>query len=113
MCSSKTKSYFIFCIFEAVKKENSIMKKLTHYLVIVVAVALISTSASAQEIKENRASKQLTKGVNLAPKLQKATPVSVVQTQNSNAVGVTKPPKETKPIKVSKHSNNKAKRDDE
>ena len=67
-------------------------------------------------VKEIKSEKQLINGVNLSPNLknlEKAVPKSVIQTNTDSTVVSPKPPKQTKPAKVNKYNNNKAKRDEE
>ncbi len=67
-------------------------------------------------VKEIKSKKQLINGVKVSPNstnLEKAVPKTVIQTNTDSTVVSPKPPKQTKPAKVNKYNNNKAKRDEE
>ena len=67
-------------------------------------------------VKEIKSEKQLINGVQLSPNstnLEKAVPKTVVQTNTNSTIVSPKPPKQSKPEKVNKYNNNKAKRDEE
>ena len=67
-------------------------------------------------VKEIKSEKQLINGVKVSPistNLEKAVPKTVVQTNTDSTIVSPKPPKQSKPAKVNKYNNNKAKRDEE
>ena len=67
-------------------------------------------------VKEIKSEKQLINGVKISPNstnLEKAVPKTVVQTNTNSTIVSPKPPKQSKPAKVNKYNNNKAKRDEE
>ena len=67
-------------------------------------------------VKEIKSEKQLINGVKVSPNstnLEKAVPKTVVQTNTNSTIVSPKPPKQSKPAKVNKYNNNKAKRDEE
>jgi len=67
-------------------------------------------------VKEIKSEKQLINGVNVSPistNLEKAVPKTVVQTNINSTIVSPKPPKQSKPAKVNKYNNKKAKRDEE
>ena len=67
-------------------------------------------------VKEIKSKKQLINGVKISSNstnLEKAVPKSVIQTNTDSTVVSPKPPKQSKPAKVNKYNNNKAKRDEE
>ena len=67
-------------------------------------------------VKEIKSEKQLINGVKVSPNstnLEKAVPKTVVQTNKNSTIVSPKPPKQSKPGKVNKYNNNKAKRDEE
>jgi len=67
-------------------------------------------------VKEIKSEKQLINGVKVSPvstNLEKAVPKTIVQTNTNSTIVSPKPPKQSKPAKVNKYNNNKAKRDEE
>ena len=67
-------------------------------------------------VKEIKSEKQLITGVNVSPistNLEKAVPKTVVQNNTNSTIISPKPSKQSKPAKVNKYNNNKAKRDEE
>ena len=67
-------------------------------------------------VKQIKSKKQLINGVKVSPNstnLEKAVPKTVVQTNINSTIVSPKPPKQSKPAKVNKYNNNKAKRDEE
>ena len=67
-------------------------------------------------VKEIKSEKQLINGVKVSPistNLEKAVPKTIVQTNTNSTIVSPKLPKQSKPAKVNKYNNNKAKRDEE
>ncbi len=92
---------------------NRIFTILSLLLFLFISENLYSQTNTVKEIKSK---KQLINGVKVSPNstnLEKAVPKSVIQTNTDSTVVSPKPPKQTKPAKVNKYNNNKAKRDEE
>ena len=84
----------------------------------ILVFLFISESLYSQTniIKEIKSEKQLINGVKVSPvptNLEKAVPKTIVQTNTNSTIVSPKLPKQSKPAKVNKYNNNKAKRDEE
>jgi len=92
---------------------NRIFTILSLLLFLFISENLYSQTNTVKEIKSE---KQLINGVKVSPisiNLEKAVPKTVVQTNINSTIVSPKPPKQSKPAKVNKYNNNKAKRDEE
>lgn len=89
------------------------MKKNIYYLVFLLFFVFLSKTSTAQQVRQVKAQKQLTNGVSLTPKLQKAIPTSVLKNPDAQKIDAEKPTKHKKPVKTTKYSTPKNRKDEE